>query len=176
MDPVLAYVTRGVLALVLLVACAHKLREPRAFVETLRGYEIVPRALAAWVAIPVVAAELALGIALLVTDAARVATLGAVILLLTYAAAISVNLIRGRRDIDCGCSGAAARQSLSGWLVLRNLCLAAGGLASLAPTSPRALGAMDLLTIVVGVGVLYTLYAAANLLLAYAPRTKALLG
>ena len=176
MDPVVAYVIRGVLALVLLVACAHKLRAPRAFVDTLRGYEIVPRALAAWVAIPVVAAELALGVALLVSDAARIATLGAVTLLLTYAAAISVNLIRGRRDIDCGCSGAAARQSLSGWLVLRNACLAAAGLATLAPTSPRVLGTMDLLTIVLGVGVLYALYAAANLLLAYAPRTKALLG
>ena len=176
MDPVVAWVVRGVLALVLLVACAHKLRAPRAFIETLRGYELIPGALAPWLGALLVLAELGLGLGLLVPAAQRVATSGAVTLLLTYALAIAVNLLRDRRDIDCGCSGAADRQSLSGWLVLRNLCLAAGGITTLVPVAARALDPLDLFTIVAGVGILYALYAAANLLLVYGPRTKALLG
>ena len=121
MDPVLAHVCRGVLALVFLSAAAHKLRAPRDFVATLRGYGLVPGALAPAVAALLVGAELAIGAGLLAPATQRAAALGATALLALYGASIAVNLLRGRRDIDCGCGGPAARQPLSGWLVLRNV-------------------------------------------------------
>jgi uncharacterized membrane protein len=176
MDPVAVHVVRGLVALVFLVACAHKLRAPRAFAETLHGYALLPDAFTTWFAAPIVLAELAVGVGLLVPALQRDATAGAIALLLVYAAGISINLMRGRRDIDCGCAGPGGRQSLSGWLVLRNLLLAAVLVATFTASSPRALGAFDQLTIALGAATLYALYAASNLLLAYAPRTKALLG
>ena len=175
MDPVPAYVVRGLVALVFIIACVHKLSALRDFVATVRGYALVPDALAAWVAAPIVLAELCAGAGLLVADFRSAATLLAVALLLAYAAGISINLLRGRRDIDCGCAGPGGRQSLSGWLVLRNLMLAVALGATLVPVQPRMLGGFDLLTIALGACALYALYAASNLLLAYAPRTKALL-
>jgi hypothetical protein len=129
-------------------------------------------ALAAWVAVPVIAAELALGVRARY-DAARVATLGAVSLLLIYAAAISVNDPQPPRH-RLRLLGAAA--PVAERLARPAQSVSPPQLASLAATSPRVLGAMDLLTIALGVGVLYALYTAANLLLAYAPRTRALLG
>jgi hypothetical protein len=174
-DPVPAHVVRGLVALVFLVACVHKLSAPRDYVATVRGYALVPAALAAWIAGPLALAELCAGAGLLIADFRRIATLLAIALLIAYAAAISINLLRGRRDIDCGCAGPGARQSLSGWLVSRNLLLAVALVATLAPVRPRALGPVDLVTIALGAAALYALYAASNLLLAYAPRTKALL-
>ena len=174
MDPVLVQVVRGLIALVFVMACVHKVRAPREFLETVRGYGLVPRTLAAWVAVPLLAGELAIACGVLLPALQAQATALAIVLLVIYAASISINLARGRRYIDCGCSGPAARQPLSAWLVLRNLALAGAALATFVPESPRALGALDLFTIVAGVVGLYTLYAAANLLLAYGPRTKAL--
>ena len=174
MDPALAHVCRGLLALVLLSAAAHKLRGPRDFLATLRGYRLVPDGLAPLVAVLLVGAELATGAGLLAPATQRAAAFGATALLGLYGASIAINLVRGRRDIDCGCAGPAARQPLSGWLVLRNLCLAAAGVAALLPSSSRPLEALDGFTIAAGVSVLYLLHLSSNLLLAYQPRTRAL--
>jgi hypothetical protein len=173
-DPVLVQVVRGLIALVFAMAIVHKLRAPRDFLETVRGYALVPRTLAAWVAAPLLLGELAIAAGALLPAAQAQATALAIVLLVVYAASISINLARGRRYIDCGCSGPAARQPLSLWLVLRNLALAGAALATFMPESPRALGALDVFTIAAGVFGLYALYAATNLLLAYGPRTKAL--
>jgi uncharacterized membrane protein len=173
-DPVLGYVCRFVLALVFLSAVAHKLRAPREFLATLRGYALVPGRLAPAVAVALVGAELCIGAGLIAPATREMAALGATALLCIYGASIAMNLLRGRRDIDCGCSGPAARQPLSAWLVLRNVCLAAMGIVALLPSASRPLEALDGFTIAAAVTVLYLQYLAANLLLAYLPRTRAL--
>jgi Methylamine utilisation protein MauE len=173
-DPVVGYVCRGVLALVFLSAAAHKLRAPREFLATLRGYGIVPAGLAPAVAVLLVGTEAGVGAGLLAPATHGAAALAATLLLVVYGASIAFNLLRGRRDIDCGCTGPAARQPLSAWLVLRNVCLAALGIAALLPGSGRPLGALDGFTIAAAVAVLYVQYLASNLLLAYQPRTQAL--
>lgn len=174
MDPVIAHVCRGVLALVFLFAAAHKLRAPRDFLATLRGYGLVPESIAPALAVLVAGAELFAGAGLLVPATQRAGALAAIGLLGVYGASIAINLGRGRRDIDCGCGGPSARQPLSGWLVLRNACLAALGIAALLPSSGRPLELLDGFTIAAAVGVLYLQYLASNLLLASAPRTRAL--
>ncbi|WP_289141256.1 MauE/DoxX family redox-associated membrane protein [uncultured Brevibacillus sp.] len=50
------------------------------------------------------------------------AVLGGLLLIL-YSVAIAINLLRGRRDISCGCGGVAGNHPISWLLVLRNLLL-----------------------------------------------------
>jgi len=173
-DPVVGHVCRGVLALVFLSAVAHKLRAPRDFLATLRGYGLVPDFAAPAAAVLLVGAELAVGAGLLAPATQRAAALGALALLGLYCASIAINLLRGRREIDCGCGGPGARQPLSAWLVLRNGCLALAALAALVPSSGRPLEALDWFTIATAAAVLYVQYLSSNLLLAYRPRTRAL--
>jgi hypothetical protein len=45
------------------------------------------------------------------------------LLLLSFSVAMGVNLRRGRKDLNCGCSGARQPQKISGRLILRNAIL-----------------------------------------------------
>ena len=85
------------------------------------------------------------------------------------AAAIGVNLARGRRHIDCGCAGPHARRPIGPGLVVRNTVLAAVALAALAPVYDRPLVWVDALTVSGAVLALAALYVAADRLMAYGP-------
>jgi hypothetical protein len=118
----------------------------------------------------VVAAEL-LAALLVLIPGARTAGLAVMAgLLLVYTAGISINLLRGRRNIDCGCSGPSSRHELSGWLVLRNLLLLGLVLLAAEPASGRPLNWLDVLVIAFGVLIAGGLYLSMNQLLAQAPR------
>ncbi|MBW2724378.1 MAG: methylamine utilization protein MauE, partial [Deltaproteobacteria bacterium] len=95
----------------------------------------------------------------------------AVGVLCLYSLAIGINLARGRRDIDCGCAGPLARQTLHEMLVARNLVYAALALGAAAPMSLRAFGWLDGLTIGFGVVALFALAVAIDGLAAMAART-----
>ena len=80
-----------------------------------------------------------------------------------YTTAIAVNLLRGRRSIDCGCGGEPT--PLSAWMLLRNVLLVAlaviaGGLAT------AEVSAMTLVLALPAVLMLWLVYAIANQLLA----------
>ncbi|MBW2726382.1 MAG: methylamine utilization protein MauE, partial [Deltaproteobacteria bacterium] len=94
----------------------------------------------------------------------------AALLLGVYSAAIAVNLVRGRRGIDCGCLGPAADQSISPALLGRNAILVAGALAAMLPAGHRSLHWVDSLTFVAGLATLSLLFIAANQLLATSTR------
>jgi len=168
-DPALQMPLRASLALLLLWAAAHKVRDVAAFREALENYRLLPASLIPPAALLVIAAEVVLGGALLLPSAAAAAALGAAALLGVYGAAVTVNLLRGRRDIDCGCSGAAARQTLHGALVVRNAVLVAAALAAALPATSRPLTWIDGLTIAGAVAALALLYGAVDGLLAHAP-------
>ncbi len=168
MDPAPLLALQLALALVLATAAWHKLRDLAAFRAALEGYGLLPLAALAAGAVLAPAAEAFAAAALGVAPAAGALAAGA--LLALYTAAISWNLWRGRRGIDCGCAGPALRQPLSGSLVARNLVLCAAALACAAPPSGRALVWVDALSIAGGVAVLTALYAASNGLIAQAPR------
>jgi len=85
-------------------------------------------------------------VALVVPDWGRFGALGAGLLLVGYSIAIGTNLLRGRRDIDCGCLGPAQRQPLSGWLLVRNTLLLAGAVAAALPAGARPLHWLDALS------------------------------
>jgi len=89
-------------------------------------------------------------------------------LLVLYSSAIAINLVRGRRDIECGCGGAATHVPLSGWLLARNAALMATALAVCAAPHALALAAASWPAALASLAVaalLVLLYNGANFLL-----------
>ena len=89
-------------------------------------------------------------------------------LLASYMSAIAVNLLRGRIHIDCGCTmgtSAGKDQQLSWGLVARNSVLIMAALTATVPTTERAIGLVDYVTLVAGLLAIVLLYGAANQLL-----------
>ena len=164
-DPAIDLTVRAALALLFLVAAAHKLRDRAAFRATFAEYRILPEAISALVPL----AELAVAVLLLVPAASALGEIGAAALLLLYGAAVGVNLARGRRHIDCGCAGPYARRPIGGGIVVRNALFAACALAALLPVSPRPLAWIDALTVSGAVLALAALYLATDRLMAHAP-------
>ena len=175
MDPVLAVVLRGALALLFVVAALHKLRDRDAFRATLDAYALLPSALTAPLARAVPLVELVAALLLVAPRAAAVGASIAVLLLSVYALAMGVNLLRGRRDLDCGCMGPGAHSPIGPELLVRNLFLIVAALvAGFAPIHARALVWVDFVTVPRAVAVLAALYAAVERVLALAPTVAAL--
>ena len=144
-------------------AAAMKLRSPAMFVATLADYRLIPRALLQVTGTLVIALEALVAASLLWPPTRAAAGVIGAGLLFAYGAAIAINLIRGRREIDCGCS--LRRRPIGRWMVVRNLIFAAALLVTALPVAPRALGSGDLATIAAGLLVLALLYGSLDLLL-----------
>jgi uncharacterized membrane protein YphA (DoxX/SURF4 family) len=166
LDPVLAWILRASLAALFATATVHKIRDPRAFLRTFSEYEILPRRLTAPGAIALVVAEGSIAVGLLIDPSGYQAGLAAASLLLVYTVAITVNLLRGRRKIDCGCLGPANRQTLSAWLILRNGMFAVGAAATSLPISDRSLHLIDGISLLGGFLTFALLFHAINILAA----------
>jgi len=173
-DPAVHLALRFVLSSLLAWAAGHKLRDRGGFRSALARYELLPaRALGA-ATVGVIALEIGVAAALWLPGATAIAGLAAAGLFALYAAAIGVNLARGRTQIGCGCAGVAGDHPLSAALVWRNLVLVAAALAIALPSSSRALTWLDAITVGAGVVVLVLAYAAVDGLLANAPKIAAL--
>jgi Methylamine utilisation protein MauE len=147
LDPVAAKTISLGAALLFGSAALHKLRAPREFAATLAAYELIPRALVNTAASLLFTAESMVAVGLMRPSFVRAASLLGAVLLLAYAISIAINLMRGRRDLDCGCSALGGRRPVAPWMVARNLIVAVAMLLLLAPNATRALTAIDLLTI-----------------------------
>jgi hypothetical protein len=172
-DPAVDWTLRAALALLLVGAAAAKMRDLARFRASVGDYRLVPDALVAPAAVAIVAAELALGALLLVPGGRAVGLAGSAALLLVYAAAVGVNLARGRR-IDCGCGGPGSRRPIGGRLVARNVIVAAVALAGLAPVRVRPALWLDGMTVAAATAALAALWAALDRLGAQAPALAAL--
>lgn len=155
-------------AVLLLAAAWHKFVGHDRFLTALGDYHLLPDALgrpAAW-AIP--ACEAALGIAWLTDSRSALAAGATAALLVAYATAMAINLLRGRVHIGCGCGfGRSSRgdPTLSWWLVARNLVLAAIALVAALPRAQRELVLYDWLTLVLVLVACVLLHAAVSQLL-----------
>jgi uncharacterized membrane protein YphA (DoxX/SURF4 family) len=138
-DPALPEVTvaiRALVALIFLAAALGKMRHWTVFPGVLANYGLLPDTLVAPVADLLPPVEALVGLLLLPGLAAPWPEIGAAVLLLIFAAAMAINLMRGRRDIDCGCFQSALKQHLTWTLVIRNVVLVSLlGIASLFPGS-----------------------------------------
>jgi hypothetical protein len=176
LDPALRIGLRLSLALLLLAASHHKLRDLQGFVVVVANYRLLRDRWTRVAAVALAVGELVVAIALLVPGLARGAAVAAVALLALYSGAIAINLIRGRREIDCGCAGPRARRPLSGTLLARNAVLMLAAAACALPATARPLVWVDVVTVAGGVTVLALLYGAIDASLAHAPRLRALGG
>ena len=173
-DPAIALLLRAAGAALFAAATLHKLRGFADFRVALADYRLVPWWASGIAARCVVAAELAIAL-LLVSSAARPFGFAAAAgLLALYTGAIGVNLLRGRRDIDCGCFGPAHRAPLGGALVARNAGLGALALAGLLPVAERPLVALDAFSVAGGVLLLALLHASLVRLIENVPHLRAL--
>ena len=102
MDPSVGLLIRFVFGTMFLAAGASKLSDLGEFADAIRLYRIIPGATAGAVARVVSVTEVVLGIVLLLGVGIRYATVVGSALLVIFALAMAVNLIRGRQ-IPCGC-------------------------------------------------------------------------
>ena len=173
-DPAVVLVLRGAGCALFASAALHKLRGFADFRVALADYRLVPWWASGLAARGVVAAELASAVLLVSPMARPFGFASAAGLLALYTAAIGVNLLRGRSDIDCGCFGPAHRAPLGGALVARNAGLGVLAVAGLLPVAARPLVALDALTAAGGVLLLALLHASVNRLIENAPHLRAL--
>lgn len=173
-DPAVQLILRGLLSAVLAWAAWHKLRDIGAFRAAVEAYELAPPLWAVPIGAALIAAELGIAVGLWLPRVGATAALAAAALLLLYAAAIAVNLVRGRRDLACGCAGPAGNQPISAALVARNLLLVVVAVTSALPTVARPWHWVDGLTVVAALIALGALYAALDRLLANAPGLRRL--
>jgi len=176
LDPVVGILILASAALLFASAAAHKLRDLARFDEIFSAYGMIPaisRLRISW-AVPVAEISVAVGLAGIPTRP-YAAILG-ILLLLGYAAAIAVNLRRGRRDLACGCGGPDERRPISAWMVWRNILIAVLLAGAFAPWTERALTLTDGFTIVFGVLTIALIYLCADQLLGNAQRSAQLKG
>jgi hypothetical protein len=174
LDPAAAGALRGGLALLLLGASWHKLREWSAFHAALAGYALLPSGSLATVAPLLVAAELAIAAGLLAPGAGRPAGLAAAALFALYAGAMLAALGAGRRGIDCGCGGPAGSRPLGPALVARNALLVVAALVAALPVATRSLVWVDVLTVVGAIAAGLCVLAAVELSFEQAARGRLL--
>jgi hypothetical protein len=154
------------LAALFAAAAVRKVSQRTRFDAQLAEYRLVPAALVATAARVLAGLELAAGIMLLAPPLRGYGGALAAALLVGYAAAIGINLARGRSYIDCGCGDTP--QLLSSWLLLRNAVLAVGAVAVAMPGTGRSLGWIDWAIALAALLVLMITYAAVEQLLANA--------
>ena len=171
-DPVLTLVLCLAGALVFLHGAYAKWREREMFAAAMQNYDLIPDVTVPSASTALIIAETATGLLLLLPAASPLGQLAGICLLLLVTGAVTVNLLRGRTEISCGCGG--NDQQISWGLVMRNLgFVALLGLAAL-PAVAREWRWLDYAMAAFGACALAGLYAAASQLLANHPRLVAL--
>ena len=170
-DPAINGIAQATLALIFLSSAVEKAKDLSWFADVLRQYRLVPES-AVWpVAFAIPATELAAAAGLLYAPLQVVAAVVLIGLLLAFSFAVGINLARGRHHIDCGCWGPGAQRSeLSGWLVVRNLALAAVASLLLVPLVAREILWVDFLTVGLATVTLLFLFGSTNRLIANASK------
>lgn len=172
LDPVIAALIVAAFIVLFASAALHKWHDLHRFEEIFGAYALVPEATAHRLYWLVPALETAIAVGLLLDVSRRSAAAAGSGLLLAYAAAMALNLQRGRRDIACGCGGPDERRSIAAWMVWRNALLAVLLAGALWPVAARSLSWTDGLTIGGGLIVASVIYASLDRLGAVAQRAR----
>jgi hypothetical protein len=171
-DPAVAALVLACASLLFGAAAVHKFRDLRRFDEIFVAYGLLPTGIARHVSlgVPLVEALVCLGLLL---DSTRFgAACAGIVLLLGYAAAIGVNLMRGRSDLACGCGGPGDLRPIAAWMVWRNALIAALLGAATLPPAPRALELTDMLTVGCGTAAAALVYMCLDRLLGNTGRAR----
>lgn len=164
-DPALGYLVILGLAALFGWSARQKFRARGEFLEILTAYRVLGERWLPAAAYGLPSAELLIALGLLIPVSRPAACVAAAGLLLMYACAIAVNLVRGRRDLDCGCSLANGRRPIAGWMLVRNAMMACVAVVVALPWNPRTLALLDIMTIFGGAAAAALLYASIDALL-----------
>ncbi len=174
LDPALREALLIALSAMLLAGAWSKARNFPVWVATVAAYALMPERAATGAGLIILALELIAGLLLIVPTAGIAGAVASLTVLAISTVAVVINLMRGRRDIRCGCGGIGAEQRLSWPLVARNcILLAATYATTLTVTARDLLFADHLVALATAVG-LAGLYAAANNVMANQPRLKSM--
>lgn len=154
------------MSLLMLAAGSSKLRRRVGHARVIDAYALLPAGAGRWLAPLLGALECAVGAALWLPALRSCAAATLFALLLLYSGAIALNLLRGRRDIDCGCGGSRWHVPLSGWLLVRNALLLLVALALFAAPGTLPHGARDWLAALAIAGLAALAYNGLGFLLA----------
>jgi len=157
-DPVCTLLIVSCAMLLFGAAAAHKLRAVGEFAKALAQYQLLPTGFIRFAGAALGLTELAICLGLPWPALQPVGAAAGVVLLLVYSAAITINLARGRRDLDCGCGGFGRRTPIGSWMVVRNLSLACMLCFLMFPEASRSLEPADAVTIAGGVTAASFLY------------------
>lgn len=160
---------RVCVGLIFLLAGVQKARQWKLLSGVIANYRLLPGWAVAPATVLLPPAEMLLSVCLLSARLRTWPELAAMALLLLFAAAMAINVRRGRTHIDCGCGQDFLAQQLNWSLVARNLVLAALLLPSLVE-SPRVPMAAALTGAAAGLGY-FLLYLLFNLFSAL-PRAR----
>ena len=141
MDPLLDLTIAWALAVLFAASTAHKLVALGEWPGVVRNYRVLPQALAGPAAAMLLIAGAVTAAALFWPATRRIGACAAAAQLILFAAALTINLRRGRSSIDCGCFGSRLRQGISAWMVARNVGLALLALSSALARRDRAISA-----------------------------------
>ena len=167
-DPLLPTAIALGFAFLFVAAAWHKLSARGRFEAILRDYRLLPEFLVRPIAMLMPVIELTLGLGWISGLSPRATALASAVLLATYALAMTINLVRGRIYIECGCgfgTSTGEEQALSSSLVARNILLIGLALLPLALTTGRDLGTFDYLVVVGSVLTAILLYAGSGQLI-----------
>jgi uncharacterized membrane protein len=145
MEPALLFTAIALVAAVFGWSGYAKLAGLETFQADLAAYQLVPP----WAITPLSwffpVVEIGLALAVLIPATRTEASWGLIALTLVFSAAVAINLLRGRRELDCGCFGGLS-QHIGPQTLLRNAILLAGlTLIALVPPARAALS-LDLIT------------------------------
>jgi hypothetical protein len=139
---ILSVAGRTCVGLAFLLAGTQKSQHWKILFGVIANYRLLPRLAVAPVAVLLPPLEMAVAILLLSAQLLPWSVLGAIALLMLFATAITINLVRGRAEIDCGCGQSFLKQTLSRSLVARNAVLAVLLLPSFAVFGPSTMSAI----------------------------------
>jgi len=126
--PHLLTLCRWLLAAVFLTSAGGKLRDRRAFASIVMDYQILPKRWVRPFATVLPWVEGAVALMLLLGMGTKIGAALSGLLLFSFAFAVGLNLLRGRKDLNCGCAGARHKQKISGKILVQNTLLSLLGL------------------------------------------------
>jgi len=97
-----------------------KLSNKNYFIKSIKEYQILPVFMVKPAAILIVVVEMLSGLMVLIPKTHGIGLFFMMLLLVSYSSAIGINLLRGRKYLDCGCNGPDNRTPISVSLLLRN--------------------------------------------------------